>query len=109
MDKMKCYLVWWGVGIFVVVVVIVWWMLCFVGILEGFVVSNGRIEVIEVDIVIKIVGCIDIIFVLEGQFVCQGEVLVKMDICVLQEQWLEVIVQIKEVESVVVVVCVLLE
>lgn len=86
MDKSKRYLVWWVVGLLVVVVIVVWWLLRLVGVLEGFVVSNGCIEVMEVDIVSKIVGCIDIILVKEGKFVCEGEVLVKMDIRVLQEQ-----------------------
>lgn len=83
MDKSKRYLAWWVVGLLAVAVIVAWWLLRSVGVSEGFVVSNGRIEATEVDIVSKIVGRIDIILVKEGKFVCEGEVLVKMDICVL--------------------------
>lgn len=83
MDKSKRYLAWWVVGLLAVAVIVAWWLLRSVGVSEGFVVSNGRIEATEVDIVSKIVGRIDIILVKEGKFVREGEVLAKMDIRVL--------------------------
>jgi len=109
MDNIKRHLVWWIIGIVVVVAAIGWWTLRPAGVPEGFAASNGRIEATEVDIATKIAGRIDAILVSEGQFVHQGDVLAKMDTRVLQEQRLEAIAQIKEAESAVAAARALLE
>jgi Multidrug resistance efflux pump len=109
MDNIKRHLVWWIIGIVVVVAAIGWWTLRPAGVPEGFAASNGRIEATEVDIATKIAGRIDAILVSEGQFVRQGDVLAKMDTRVLQEQRLEAIAQIKEAESAVAAARALLE
>lgn len=109
MDNIKRHLVWWIIGIVVIVAAIGWWTLRPAGVPEGFAASNGRIEATEVDIATKIAGRIDAILVSEGQFVRQGDVLAKMDTRVLQEQRLEAIAQIKEAESAVAAARALLE
>lgn len=55
----------------------------------GFASGNGRIEATEVDVAAKLAGRIDEIFVKEGDFVEQGQALVRMQVSTLQAQLAE--------------------
>ena len=61
------------------VVALIWWLSPSNGLPEGIVGGNGRIEATEIDIAAKIPGRIDDIAVREGDFVKEGEALVRID------------------------------
>lgn len=66
---------------------------------EGFAVTNGRIEGVEIDIAAKIAGRVKNVLVDEGQFVKAGDVLARMDTAVLAAQRREAQAQLRQEES----------
>lgn len=74
MKIIKCFIL-IGVGVVVFVIGLIyygWICWCDVWMDVGFVSGNGCIEVIEIDVVIKLLGCVIVMFVDEGDFVSVG-------------------------------------
>jgi HlyD family secretion protein len=63
-----------------------WWRLSPAPLPAGIVVSNGRLEAIQIDIATKLAGRIAAVLVWEGDFVEAGQVVANMDTSVLRAQ-----------------------
>ena len=70
-----------------------WWHFSEKPLPTGIVVSNGRLEAIEIDISTKLAGRIDSVLAQEGDFVEAGQVVARMDTSVLRAQLREAIAQ----------------
>ncbi|WP_424375622.1 HlyD family secretion protein [Methylocystis silviterrae] len=65
---------------------------------SGFASGNGRIEAVEIDVATKIAGRIEEIFVDEGDFVSERQLLAKMDTAVLEAQRRQAVAQLQEAD-----------
>jgi len=65
---------------------------------EGFAVSNGRVEAVEIDVAAKTAGRIEELLVNDGDFVTTGQVLAQMETAVLEAQLREAQAGLKQAE-----------
>ncbi|MEC9341835.1 MAG: HlyD family efflux transporter periplasmic adaptor subunit [Pseudomonadota bacterium] len=89
----------WTVGAAVLLVLlasVVWVSLDDDGLGDAIVVSNGRMEAVEIDLATRIPGRVAAIMVTEGDFVTAGETLARMDTAVLEAQRREADAQMQQ-------------
>ena len=66
---------------------------------EGLISGNGRVEATEIDIATKMAGRVKEVLVDEGDFVKEGQVLVRMQVDVLEAQLQEAQAQLRQAEN----------